>query len=122
LVVSEKAKSGPPRPRAHASGTGGDRLAPGPVAIQIHGVADADSDPDPKREACAAASRAERERCLAAGMREREAGIEGAKAAAREYRVQAQLDPDPPDFYVPPAQRLRFDAAGRQIPPKKARR
>jgi hypothetical protein len=50
------------------------------------------------------------------------ARIEAAKASAGEYRVQVGLERDAPDFHVPPAQRLRFDAAGRLIPPKKARR
>jgi len=75
----------------------------------------------PESDACAAAARAELARSLAAGMSLARARIEAAKAAAREHRVQAELDPDPPDFYVPPAQRLRFDAAGRLVPPKTGR-
>jgi|SRR6185295_4697725 len=73
------------------------------------------------REEVAAASRAELERCLAAGMPLDLARIEASKEAARARRVQIGLEPEEPDFYVPPAQRLRFDAAGRVVPPKTGR-
>jgi hypothetical protein len=72
---------------------------------------------------CNAAQEKRYAECIAQGMSERSARFEAIGAAAEKRREQVGLPAKPPpDFYVPPAQRLRFDAQGRLIPPKKTRR
>jgi hypothetical protein len=72
---------------------------------------------------CLAAQARRYAECIAQGMSVKHATWEGVGAAAECRRVQLGLPAKPePDFHVPPAQRLRFDASGRLIPPKKARR
>lgn len=72
---------------------------------------------------CTAAQERRYAECRAQGMDHKHALWEAIGAAAQQRRVQlGEPAKPPPDFYVLPAQRLRFDATGRLLPPKKARR